>query len=276
MCVRSVFMDEKEDACIALGEIAVSVSMPFLPYIETSFQEVSQLLPCPQIQIRKAAFRALGQLIISLHQVCKQEPSEVHVAVQGLEGASSSFVCHLLPALLGAAHDKDQEVCSNAVFGLGVLVEHSREAMFEHYPQILALLSNLISQEKNNRVIDNVCGAIARMIMANPGRMPIEQVFPVLLRALPLREDFEEYKTIYRCITFIYENDPSQVLQKIPEIVRSSGSVLGCKNLSTEARNLLITLLASLSARYPAEFQTAILANRPEVGTSIRAAIGSA
>ncbi|XP_026546189.1 importin-4 [Notechis scutatus] len=45
MCVQSVFMDEKEDACIALGEIAVSVSMPFLPYIETSFQEVSQLLP---------------------------------------------------------------------------------------------------------------------------------------------------------------------------------------------------------------------------------------
>ncbi|KAM3821707.1 importin-4 isoform 2-T2 [Vipera latastei] len=418
MCVRSAFMDEKEDACIALGEIAASVSVPFLPYIETSFQEVSQLLLCPHIRVRKAAFEALGQFAVSLHRVCKEEPSESHVAafrklvssllpvylkgaqedrerevvmavlevlakmvkeckkealpepaqltelcrlvrevleqkvacqdneeeeeddsdeaeydsmlieyagemipilaeatggetfapyfagflpllinkmkpssstadksfavgiiaetVQGLGGASSSFVPHLLPLLMGAAREEDQEVCSNAVFGLGVLAEHGREAMYEHYPKILALLSNLIAQERNNRVTDNVCGAVARMLMTNPGGMPVEQVFPVLLRALPLREDFEEYKTVYRCITFIYQNDPSQVLQQIPEIVRSSGSVLGCKNLPTEARSLLLTLLGSLSARCPAEFQTALLANPPEVGTLIHAAISSA
>ncbi|XP_039193981.1 importin-4 isoform X2 [Crotalus tigris] len=418
MCVRSAFMDEKEDACIALGEIAASVSMPFLPYIETSFQEVSQLLPCPHIRVRKAAFEALGQFIVSLHRVCQQEPSETHAAafqklvstllpvylkgaqedherevvmavlevlakvvkeckkealpepahltdlcrvvrevleqkvacqdneeeedddddeaeydsmlieyagemipilaeatggdtfapyfagflpllinkmkassssadksfavgisaetVQGLGGASSSFVPHLLPLLMGAARDEDQEVRSNAVFGLGVLAEHGKEAMYEHYPKILALLSNLIAQERNNRVTDNVCGAVARMLMTNPSGMPVEQVFPVLLHALPLREDFEEYKTVYRCVAFIYQNDPSQVLQQIPEIVRSSGPVLGCKNLPTEARNLLLTLLASLSARCPAEFQTALLASPAEVGTSIQAAIGSA
>ncbi|KAK9398265.1 importin-4-like [Crotalus adamanteus] len=86
MCVRSAFMDEKEDACIALGEIAASVSMPFLPYIETSFQEVSQLLPCPHIRVRKAAFEALGQFIVSLHRVCQQEPSETHAAGEGSEG----------------------------------------------------------------------------------------------------------------------------------------------------------------------------------------------
>ncbi|XP_029142277.1 importin-4-like, partial [Protobothrops mucrosquamatus] len=353
MCVRSAFMDEKEDACIALGEIAASVSVPFLPYIETSFQEVSQLLPCPHIRVRKAAFEALGQFIVSLHRVCQQEPSETHAVacqdneeeeddddddeaeydsmlieyagemipilaeatggdtfapyfagflpllinkmkassstadksfavgiiaetVQGLGGASSSFVPHLLPLLMGAARDEDQEVRSNAVFGLGVLTEHGKEAMYEHYPKILALLSNLIAQERNNRVTDNVCGAVARMLMTNPGGMPVEQVFPVLLRALPLREDFEEYKTVYRCVAFIYQNDPSQVLQQIPEIVRSSGPVLGCKNLPTEARNLLLTLLGSLSARCPAEFQTALLTNPPEVCTSIQAAIGSA
>ncbi|XP_070585747.1 importin-4 isoform X2 [Erythrolamprus reginae] len=415
--VRSVFMDEKEDACIALGEIATSVSMSFLPYLETSIQEVSQLLPCPHIRVRKAAFEALGQFIISLHRVCKQQLSETNMAafrklvctllpvylkgaqedqerevvmailevlakvvkecqkdvlpepshlidfcrmlrevleqkvacqdneeyededdeeeaeydsmlieyagelipvlaeatggdvfapyfagflplllnkmkpssstadksfavgviaetIQGLGGASSSFVPHLLPLLMGAARDEDQEVRSNAVFGLGVLAEHGREAIYEHYPKILGLLSNLISQERNNRVTDNVCGAVSRMIMTNPGGMPVGQVFPVLLRALPLREDFEEYKTVYRFITFIYENDPSQVLQQIPEIVRSSGPVLACENLPTEARKLLLTLLGSLSARCPTEFRKAILANPPEVGTLIHAAIG--
>ncbi|XP_063157660.1 importin-4 isoform X2 [Candoia aspera] len=416
-CVQSAFMDEKEDACMALGDIAASVSGPFLPYIESSFQEVSKFLECPHIRVRKSAFEALGQFVISLHRVCKQDPSECHIAafqklastvlpiymkgiqedrerqvvmavletlakvvkeckkdilqepgqvtelcrviravleqkvacqdneededdddeqaeydcmlieyagemipvlaeatggetfapyfagflpllinkmkpsssaadksfavgiiaetVQGLGCVSSAFIPHLLPLLMGAAREEDQEVRSNAVFGLGVLAEHGGEAMHEHYPKILALLSNLISQERNSRVTDNVCGAVARMMMGSPGGMPFEQVFPVLLRALPLREDFEEYKTVYRCITFIYEHDPPQVLQQIPEIVRSSGPVLGCKNLPT-ARNLLITLLGSLSARCPAEFQTAVLAHPPEVGTLINAAIGSA
>ncbi|KAL7977766.1 hypothetical protein Chor_009715, partial [Crotalus horridus] len=331
-----LFEDEEEEAEVEGEETLTDeeeeedsdpLGMPFLPYIETSFQEVSQLLPCPHIRVRKAAFEALGQFIVSLHRVCQQEPSETHAAAfqklvstllpiylkgaqedherevvmavlevlakvvkeckkealpepahltdlcrvvrevacqdneeeedddddeaeydsmlieyagemipilaeatggdtfapyfagflpllinkMGLGGASSSFVPHLLPLLMGAARDEDQEVRSNAVFGLGVLAEHGKEAMYEHYPKILALLSNLIAQERNNRVTDNVCGAVARMLMTNPGGMPVEQVFPVLLHALPLREDFEEYKTVYRCVAFIYQNDPSQV-----------------------------------------------------------------
>ncbi|KAK9398264.1 importin-4 [Crotalus adamanteus] len=183
--------------------------------------------------------------------------------VQGLGGASSSFVPHLLPLLMGAARDEDQEVRSNAP------CTNTTPRSWRFYPTSLP-------RSATNRVTDNVCGAVARMLMTNPGGMPVEQVFPVLLHALPLREDFEEYKTVYRCVAFIYQNDPSQVLQQIPEIVRSSGPVLGCKNLPTEARNLLLTLLASLSARCPAEFQTALLASPAEVSTSIQAAIGSA
>ncbi|XP_053121119.1 importin-4 [Hemicordylus capensis] len=420
LSVGNAFMDEKEDSCVALGEIATNASVAFLPFLESSFQEVFKLLECPLINVRKSAFEALGQFCISLHRVCERDPSEPHSAalqkllsmvlqvytkgiredkerqvamavlemlgklvkscrqeairepgqlaelcrvirevlekktacqgadvdedgddddeeeaeydsmlieyagevipalaeaaggetfapyfagflplllnkmkpscssadksfavgtvaetVQGLGRAASSFVPRLLPLLMGAARDPDKEVCSNAVFGLGVLAEHGGEAMHEHYPKLLGLLSNIISQERSNRVADNVCGAVARMVMANPGGVPIGQVFPVLLHALPLKEDFEEYKTVFRCISFIYEHDPQQVLHQVGELLRASSSVLSSKHLPADGQNALVTLLRDLSRRCPAEFQTAVLSLPSEAGTLVNMAVSS-
>lgn len=52
--------------------------------------------------------------------------------IQGLGRASSPFVPRLMPLLMEAARDADLEVRSNAIFGLGVLAEHAREAVFEY------------------------------------------------------------------------------------------------------------------------------------------------
>ncbi|XP_061445058.1 importin-4 isoform X2 [Rhineura floridana] len=418
--VGSAFMDEKEDACVALGEIATGACVAFLPFLETCFQEVFRLLEYPYINVRKSAFNTLGHFCISLHSVCERDPSEPHSAalqkllsmvlpaymkgiredkerqvvmeileslakilktcrqealrepgqlaelcrvvrevlenktacqdsnidddgdddcdevaeydamlieyagevipalaeaaggeafapyfagflpllinkmkpscsatdksfavgtmaeaVQGLGHASSSFVPRMLPVLMGAARDPSKEVRSNAIFGLGVLAEHGGEAMYEHYPKLLGLLSSIISQERNNRVADNVCGAVARMVMANSGGVPIGQVFPVLLHALPLKEDLEEYKTVFRCISFIYEHDPQQVLQQMGEVVQTSSNVLGKEDVPSEGRNTLVTLLRDLSARCPSEFQMAVRLLPSEAGALVIAAVSS-
>lgn len=34
------------------------------------------------------------------------------------------------------------------------------------------------------------------------------QVFPALVARLPLKEDMEENKTIYSCLTFLYSHNP--------------------------------------------------------------------
>ncbi|XP_062813347.1 importin-4 [Anolis carolinensis] len=420
LSVGNVYMDEKEDACVALGEIATCASMAFLPYMESTFQEITKLLECPHIRVRKSAYEALGQFCISFRHLCERDPSEPHTAafqkllsmvmpvyikgirgdkerqvvmaileslakvvkacqqeglrdpsrlgelcrvvrevlekkttcqgadvdedgdeddeeeaeydamlieyagevipalaaaaggetfapyfagflplllnkmkpsssssdksfavgtvaetIQGLGQASSAFVPRLLPLLMGAARDTDKEVRSNAVFGLGVLAEHGREPMHEHYPKLLGLLSNLISQEQNSRVADNVCGAVARMVMANPGGVPIGQVFPVLLRGLPLKEDFEEYQTIFRCINFIHKHDPQQVLQQMGEIVHASSAVLGSKNVPAEGQNSLLMLLRNLSVSCPSEFQMAVRSLPSEAGALVSTAVTS-
>nr|XP_020666139.1 importin-4 [Pogona vitticeps] len=417
--VGNVFMDEKEDACIALGEISTSACVAFLPYMESCFQEISRLLECPHISVRKSAYEAVGQFCISLRRLGERDSSESHRAalqkllsmvlpvymkgiredkerqvvmsvldmlakllkacrqealseagrlaelcrvirevlekkvacqgidedddeddddeeaeydsmviecagevipalaeaaggetfapyfagflplllnkmkpscsyadksfavgtiaetIQGLGQASAPFVPRLAQVLMAAARDEDMEVRSNAVFGLGVLAEHGGGAMHEHYPKLLGLLSNLISQEQRGRVTDNVCGAVARMVMANPGGVPIGQVFPVLLHALPLKDDFEEYQTIFRCISFIHSHDPQQVLQQVGEIVRAGSAILGSKQLPAEGRNSLVALLHSLSISCPAEFQTAVLSLPSDAGALVNAAISS-
>lgn len=45
-------------------------------------------------------------------------------SIQGLGTASAQFVSRLFPVLLNTAREADPEVRSNAIFGLGVLVEH--------------------------------------------------------------------------------------------------------------------------------------------------------
>ena len=49
--------------------------------------------------------------------------------------------------------------------------------------------------------VDNAVAAVARMIMYGPaGGIPLGQVLPVMLAALPLETDFTENDTVYNCL----------------------------------------------------------------------------
>ncbi|XP_074838416.1 importin-4-like isoform X2 [Carettochelys insculpta] len=378
LSVGSAFVEEKDAACAALGEIAANASVAFLPYLESCLPEVCRLLEFPHPSVRKAAYEALGQFCVALQRVCERDPSEPHAAalrrllglalpamaqgvrqererpvamavlealgvvlgacrqealrepgrleelagtlravlerktacqdegleeededdeeqkpscsvaersfavgtlaeaVVGLGRATAPFVPRLLPPFLGAARDPDPEVRSNGVFALGVLAEHGGEVLLPQYPKVLALLAGGSAQEPNARVRDNVCGAVARMILSQPQALPLGQVFPALLRSLPLTEDFEENKTVFRCISFLYEHDPQQVLQQLGEVVRVSSVVLGTEQLPADAQVSLLSLLRHLCARCPLEFQAALQALPPDASARISGALSSA
>lgn len=73
-------------------------------------------------------------------------------------------------------------------------------AYLPSYNQILAKLEPMLHTEVA-RSLDNAAGCVSRMIMAHPDKVPIGDVLPVLVGLLPLKEDFEENKPIYQCIT---------------------------------------------------------------------------
>ncbi|XP_029935588.1 importin-4 [Myripristis murdjan] len=83
--VENAYIDEKEDACDALGEIAFNTGAAFQPFLESSFQQVYEMKDFPHEDVRRAAFAAMGQFCRAQHKVWKENPTEAnHLALQKL------------------------------------------------------------------------------------------------------------------------------------------------------------------------------------------------
>lgn len=53
------------------------------------------------------------------------------------------------------------------------------EAFSRDYPMMLSVFSSMLTKESDLRVIDNLCGALCRMIHSNVDAVPLEQVLIV-------------------------------------------------------------------------------------------------
>uniref|UniRef100_A0A8C9RLH8 Importin 4 n=1 Tax=Scleropages formosus TaxID=113540 RepID=A0A8C9RLH8_SCLFO len=412
--VENAYIDEKEDACDALGEIAFNTGVAFLPYLESSFQQVYELRDFPHEGVRRAAFTALGYFCRAQHKVWKENPTEDnyqalqkllsvvlssfleavrqdrerHVVMAVLESMNSvlkscegealrdperllaisqvildvlkkktacqdgtgadegddedeqqaeydamlqefagegipllaaavpaeTFSPHLrellplivskakacctvsdrsfsvgtlgetlqaltrvqggrqlagelseqlMPVLVTGAKDCDAEVRSNSVFALGALAEAAGPAIVQ-YPVILGLFSSLLSKEEDPRAVDNLCAALCRMIVSSPGSVPLDQVFPVLLSHLPLKEDLEENKTVFGCLAFLYSHNPALVLSGTWEAARGD-------RYGNKTQNATVLLLRSLSKHHSQEFEGAVMSLPEEQRSALTA-----
>ncbi|XP_065727106.1 importin-4 [Phocoena phocoena] len=179
-------------------------------------------------------------------------------SIQGLGAASAQFVSRLLPVLLSTAREADPEVRSNAVFGLGVLAEHGGRPAQEHFPKLLGLLLPLLARERHDRVHDNVCGALARLLMASPTRKPEPQVLAALLHALPLKEDLEEWVTLGHLFSFLYQSSPDQVVGVAPELLRVCSLILAENKVPPDTKASLLLLLTFLARQHADSFRSAL------------------
>lgn len=137
---------------------------------------------------------------------------------QPLQGCTATWFENLLPHFLTGIQDEYEQARQNAVFGLGELILYSEEKGFEKFPQVLQALSQVVASEEHPGTLDNVCGAIARMVIANSDLIPLDQVLPVLVQKLPLREDFNENKTLFKAFSaLLARNNPAlfKVLERI-------------------------------------------------------------
>ncbi|XP_028822991.1 importin-4 [Denticeps clupeoides] len=418
--VENAYIDEKEDACDALGELAFNIGVAFQPFLESSFEQVYALHDFPHEDVRKSAFAAMGQFCRAQHKVWQENPCEanhqglhkllgvvlpcfleavrqererqvVMAVLEAMNGVIKSCqgealqtpgrlteICHairdvlkkktvcqdgdaddeddeqeaeydamlqefagegipllasavpaetflpylndllplimnkakssctvadrsfsvgtigetlhslvgvaggrgvagrlsnrLLPVLVAGVKDSDAEVRNNSVYALGTLAEAAGPIVASDYPTMLSLFSNLLSKESDRRVIDNLCAALCRMILSNVAGVPLEQVFPVLVAQLPLKEDLEENKTVYRCLVFLYSHSPVLVVSHLKTIVFASSHVLGTKDIDGETQNAMLVLLQSMSQHHPQEFEAAMMSLPVEERTRITSA----
>lgn len=135
-----------------------------------------------------------------------------------LQGYTGTWFESLLPLYLQGIQDQCEQVRQNSVFGLGELALWAADKSYDKFPVILQALSAAVAQEQHAGTLDNICGALARLILTNFNLIPLAQVLPVFVQHLPLREDFDENHSIFKCfqILLTQENEAiALVLEKI-------------------------------------------------------------
>jgi hypothetical protein len=83
-----------------------------------------------------------------------------------------------------------------AAFATSLLVENSEVDLSPQYRPLLAALRPLFvitpdSSSAKLNAQDNAAGAVARLLLCNTAAIPLDQVLPVFLEALPLKNDLE-------------------------------------------------------------------------------------
>lgn len=180
--------------------------------------------------------------------------------LEGL-GQHARLLVSLYPTFMTFSKaDQDDDVCSNSIYALGVLAANGLPEMLGQYPAILQHLVAVSQSPKGNnaRVMDNTCAAICRMILARPDAIPLDQVVPLVLQNLPLKEDVEEFQVVYNCITFLFANHQPLFLSQLHQVLRilAQDLSLGTK-LPVELHPQVAKLLHELSTQHAATMQTA-------------------
>ncbi|XP_013410822.1 importin-4-like [Lingula anatina] len=409
--VENAYLNEKEDACCSLGEIASHTGAAFMPYLQQSFQAVTQLYDHPAPNIRKGSIIAVGHLCCTLGAVamesgdqqaqqgmiemlsttvpklisviekdsdrfvvmaalqtiqsmlekvkapilqgqghlegiakcvkdvfqqktaCQDESTEEdteddeaeydlmliehagdvisHLAkaaggaqfapymagflpellkrlkknssiaeksfaigtlaetTEALGPAIGPFVQHLYPVYMTGIRDEDEEVRGNAAFAIGILVANSGDALLSQYPHILEVLYKTLQKESVPRVMDNTCAAVCRLIFANPEHVPLDQVLPVVLQFLPLKEDFEENVTVFSCIGKLYGAYQDKIVNFLPKLIYISAQVIGTEQINQDIQNLLVQMVVNIQMTRADVFQQALSSMPQELANKL-------
>lgn len=139
---------------------------------------------------------------------------------QDMGAPISGYVDALMPLVLKELASPEATNRRNAAFCAGELCKNGGDSALKYYADVLRCLYPLFGEsEPDDAVRDNAAGAVARMIMVRPDVVPLNQVLPVFLKVLPLKEDHEESMVVYSCVCNLVLTSNSQMLSLVPELV---------------------------------------------------------
>ncbi|XP_014603697.1 PREDICTED: importin-4-like isoform X1 [Polistes canadensis] len=191
--------------------------------------------------------------------------------LSGLKHAVAAFLPQLLPIFLKFANDSNANVRNNAIFGIGELALHGQDAVYPHYPDILQILSSAIAKESHMGARDNVLGAIARLIITNYEILPLDQVFPVFVNQLPLKEDYLENKAVFKSILILYQAGHNILQAHMRTLLQVAISVLQeGKTSDDETKNLIMEFVRSAQRDFPNDWNSVYTELPPEIATNIQ------
>ncbi|XP_012279417.1 importin-4 [Orussus abietinus] len=193
--------------------------------------------------------------------------------LSGLKHLTARFVPQLLPTFLKLANDPSSEVRNNAFYGIGELALNGKEAVYPHYSEILQALSSAIAKETYGGARDNVVGAIARLVTTNYNIIPLDQVFPVFIEQLPLKDDLNENKAVFESILVLYRDGHAILRPHMQKLLQVAIGVLHEKNgTDDETKRLVVEFLKSAQRDFPNEWNATFSEVPPEVVAEVQKA----
>lgn len=147
--------------------------------------------------------------------------------------ASLTYADSVMPIAQAGLADRMEGMRRNSAVCVGSLVQSAGAALHPHYMILLQWLSPLcIRQEKHRQSdnggadVDNALSAVAKMINSSPTTVPLAQVLPVMIQALPLSDDHQEGPGVYSCLSsLLIRNEPNAVAVA-PQLIAALGEVL--------------------------------------------------
>ncbi|KAJ7511631.1 armadillo-type protein [Mycena galericulata] len=176
--------------------------------------------------------------------------------ISGMKGAITPFTEPLLKLCYRALSDPDAKVLSHAAFAVGLLVENSDTDLTTQYLQLLATLQPLfnvmLDSPDATEARDHAAGAVARLIVRNVAAVPLPQVLPILVGALPLRLAVLENRPILRALLFLFRTNGAALRPYIGDLLPVFAHVLhpaARGQLGDELCAELIQLIGALNAQ---------------------------
>ncbi|KAF8216431.1 armadillo-type protein [Mycena galopus ATCC 62051] len=185
--------------------------------------------------------------------------------ISGMKGAITPSTEPLLELCHRALSDPEADVLSNAAFAVGLLVENTDMDLTAQYIQLLATLRPLFNVQPDSpqnvmNARDNAAGAVARMIVRNVAAVPLDQVLPILIAALPLRHDLLENRPVFRALFFLFRTNGAALHPYIGNLLPVFAHVLDPEapdQIGDEIRVELIQLIGALNVEDPGAIQAA-------------------
>ncbi|KAG2553164.1 hypothetical protein PVAP13_9KG514100 [Panicum virgatum] len=184
----------------------------------------------------------------------------------------SAYVDKIMPLVLKELASSDATNRRNAAFCVGEICKNGGAAALKYYGDILRSLHNLFSNsESDDAVRDNAAGAIARMIMVQPQSIPLNQVLPVFIKALPLKEDHEESMSVYSCICSLLLSSHPQILPLVPDVIHVFAQVVVSPDESDEVKTNIGKAVSHLISVYGQQMQPILSALPPAHANALAA-----
>lgn len=185
--------------------------------------------------------------------------------IDNMKGAISPHTQPLLELLYLALSDSEYTVLSDAAFALGLLVENSQVDLSQQYLQLLGALRPLFVVTPDSPAVrlnakDNAAGAVGRLIIRNTAAIPLDQVLPIFIDALPLKNDHLENRPVFRALFHLFRTNGAALYPFMDRLLPVFTHVLGSsgeEQITEDIRTELIHLVALINQEVPEKVQAA-------------------